>query len=120
MNKSLIPLHPHTNIFAVEVPASCISTKINNITGNLMLTDESGYVFIDREYDLKDYKLLGTVKNKVIDFDCEEYVKELSTYKDWFSHNPMYETDAEQECFLSLMESNNLDLTKHYVILEKI
>lgn len=124
MNNTLIPLHPHTNIFGIEVPKDSKSFYVSTVAQFVYLqyyTKTSANVI---SLPCK-MELLGTVKNKVIDFDCFEHVGSIIGFEDKRQFNNYVDAfdrsfDNATDSFLSLMESNNLDLTKDYVILKKI
>lgn len=117
----LLPL----GIYAVQVPAGAKDGFISK-DGYLSFYSKANGNAFDTEIKVYGKLILGTVKNSVIDFDCEGIV-ESKIFSDYgystrnyvnYSTNIYFEGDCDSS-FLSLLQANNLDLKDSYVILKE-
>lgn len=114
-------LHP-LNIYAVKVPDDAYNFYISGF--NYLCSSFAGIGTVICEVP-DDYEILGTVKNGVIDFDCEGLV-DLHTFNDgnkYFRNygilNFSFIHVKSKNSFLSLLQANNMDLNCNYVILKE-
>jgi len=114
------------SLFAVEVPEDAINFLITGFE----LSYWSNFDWVDIEFPEDGYQYLGTIKNGKPDFEVDEYVisKQVpyfnmdegsgddTIYMDYFYNAFCLFTDNES--FLSILTSKNLDTTKHWLILK--
>jgi len=118
-------IHLTDNIMLVEVPEDAETFEIDD---DFMYSyNKAGKLeYALQSKNLLKHTILGTIRNGKPDFDVEPYVEndtlitglmEMKFYKSYWDKTYPYRT--KEASFLSLIQSKKLDMSKHYLVIEK-
>jgi len=124
-------IHLTDSILLIEVPEDAIDFFI--VYNELSFW--SDFDWLDIDLPKGSYTILGTIKKGKPDFDVEPYVehyawedtpdgekwafKDYKDGKETDDYEDMYQFDDATDSFLSLLQSKQVDMSKHYLVIEK-